>query len=256
MFNLRWIAGVVLALSALTSIASAETHTVLSPTDAQASNVSVQAGTEAVARRDRSNQRLTEMGIPVNQSLPLRLAAEDTVRRSGDEVVERLLALAVVAVHASEMDRQLTNNMIDTFRVHDAFTPEEEAFLAKSLPTREERAQYTWAFENVEVLLWAVGLRDELGHPGEVCDIDAIADTLLTNGSFGLHRRARLRSQEEIMDQADLIYRMHWALRQAQIDGEAAPAGMVWDVVYERHHALNWLIGYMDQSWDDVSADT
>ncbi|HEY9047600.1 MAG TPA: DUF4272 domain-containing protein, partial [Ohtaekwangia sp.] len=27
-------------------------------------------------------------------------------------------------------------------------------------------------------------------------------------------------------------------------------------VVYERHYALNWLINYMDQPWDDVSCDT
>jgi len=27
-------------------------------------------------------------------------------------------------------------------------------------------------------------------------------------------------------------------------------------VVYERHYALNWLINYMNQDWDDVSCDT
>jgi hypothetical protein len=27
-------------------------------------------------------------------------------------------------------------------------------------------------------------------------------------------------------------------------------------VVYERHYALNWLTGYMDQDWDDISTDT
>jgi hypothetical protein len=27
-------------------------------------------------------------------------------------------------------------------------------------------------------------------------------------------------------------------------------------VAQERHHALNWLIGYMDQEWDKVSTDT
>nr|WP_246762835.1 DUF4272 domain-containing protein [Rhizobium sp. NZLR1] len=26
--------------------------------------------------------------------------------------------------------------------------------------------------------------------------------------------------------------------------------------VYARHYALNWLIGYMDQDWDDISTDT
>ncbi|MDR2636809.1 MAG: DUF4272 domain-containing protein [Zoogloeaceae bacterium] len=27
-------------------------------------------------------------------------------------------------------------------------------------------------------------------------------------------------------------------------------------VTMERHYALNWLIGYMDQEWDDISTDT
>ena len=27
-------------------------------------------------------------------------------------------------------------------------------------------------------------------------------------------------------------------------------------VVMERHYALNWLIGYSDQEWDDVTTDT
>ena len=31
---------------------------------------------------------------------------------------------------------------------------------------------------------------------------------------------------------------------------------MDYDVVIERHHALNWLIGYENQQWDDVSTDT
>jgi len=27
-------------------------------------------------------------------------------------------------------------------------------------------------------------------------------------------------------------------------------------VTLERHYALNWLIGYMEQEWDDISTDT
>lgn len=243
----------------LVPVAQAQTHTLAGPEQPRTQTIAALANNadrEAVARRERSNDWLRANGIPVNDNLPARSIADETVRRDSDAVIDRLLALAVVAVHASEMDRGLTDSMIYNFDVADVFTPEEMAFLQNEAPTRDERAKYSWAFENVEVLLWAVGLREELGHPGEVCDIDAIADTLLSNGSFGLRRRAELRSQEEIMDQADLIYRMHWALRQAQIEGEAPPAGMVWDVVFERHYALNWLIGYMDQPWDEVSTDT
>jgi hypothetical protein len=42
----------------------------------------------------------------------------------------------------------------------------------------------------------------------------------------------------------------------ARVNGRATPAGLDADVIMERHHALNWLIGYMDQAWDDVTTDT
>ena len=40
------------------------------------------------------------------------------------------------------------------------------------------------------------------------------------------------------------------------MNGKSAPSGLDPGVVQERHQALNWLIGYMDQHWDDVSTDT
>jgi len=69
-------------------------------------------------------------------------------------------------------------------------------------------------------------------------------------------RDARLRSQPEILDQADLIYRYHWAVVDARINNKPAPAGLDPGVAMERHYALNWLVGYMDQDWDDISTDT
>lgn len=69
-------------------------------------------------------------------------------------------------------------------------------------------------------------------------------------------KEAKLRPLNEILDPADLIYRYHWAVVDAIINGKAAPAGLDSGVVMERHYALNWLIGYMDQSWDNISTDT
>ncbi len=68
--------------------------------------------------------------------------------------------------------------------------------------------------------------------------------------------QAKLRPQAELLDAADLIYRTHWAVRQARLDGEPSPAGLDPGVVHERHYALNWLIGYAGQAWDDMSTDT
>ena len=65
-----------------------------------------------------------------------------------------------------------------------------------------------------------------------------------------------MRPLSDILDQADLIYRYHWAVVDARINGQDAPAGLNSGVVLERHYALNWLIGYFDQAWDDISTDT
>ena len=71
-----------------------------------------------------------------------------------------------------------------------------------------------------------------------------------------MRAKARLRPQAEILDAADLIYRYNWAATDARINGRSAPAGLDGSVIYERHYALNWLIGYLDLPWDDISTDT
>lgn len=83
-----------------------------------------------------------------------------------------------------------------------------------------------------------------------------MAATLRDLGTEGLRKKARLRPQADILDACDLIYRYHWAVVDARLKNAPAPAGLDSGVVYERHYALNWLVGYMDQDWDDISTDT
>lgn len=69
-------------------------------------------------------------------------------------------------------------------------------------------------------------------------------------------RSAKLRAQSELLDAADLIYRYDWACVNARLKGESAPSGLEPGVVKERHYTLNWLIGYGDEPWDNVSTNT
>ena len=48
---------------------------------------------------------------------------------------------------------------------------------------------------------------------------------------------------------------MDWACVDARIKGVQITE-IHSGVVYERHYALNWLINYRNQEWDDVSCDT
>lgn len=67
---------------------------------------------------------------------------------------------------------------------------------------------------------------------------------------------AKLRPLAELLDQTDRIYRYHWAVVNARVSGTAPPAGLEPGVVLERHYALNWIIGYMEQEWDEITTDT
>jgi hypothetical protein len=49
---------------------------------------------------------------------------------------------------------------------------------------------------------------------------------------------------------------LDWACTEARLQKQPAPGDLNSDAVVERHHALNWLIQYGDQEWDDVSTDT
>ena len=66
---------------------------------------------------------------------------------------------------------------------------------------------------------------------------------------------ASLRTKSEILDETDMAYRIHWAVREAQIHKQSPPANLLADVVMERHYALNWLVWYADE-WDDITTDT
>ena len=71
------------------------------------------------------------------------------------------------------------------------------------------------------------------------------------------HAAARLRSRKELLDQADLIYRLHWACVDARVMGMPAPGGLEEGVVMERHRALFWLAGCDDMClWDEVDLST
>jgi hypothetical protein len=146
--------------------------------------------------------------------------------------------------------------MTRAYRADAFFSPKERAFLATASPDEQQRAQFAWRYEAACVLMWALSYTDSLGRPDRPCNVEPIIGIITHGDREGFFRGARLRPQREILDQADLIYRYHWAVTEARLHNQPAPAGLNPDVVMERHYALNWLIGYMGQEWDDVSTDT
>jgi hypothetical protein len=135
-------------------------------------------------------------------------------------------------------------------------TPREKSFLLEENPAQKDLIEFSWRYESLWVLLWALGYVESLDYPSSQCDVPRAEETLGKAFSEQFVKQAALRPLSEILDEADLIYRYHQAARDAWINGQPPPANLDLGVVYERHYALNWLIGYENQDWDDVSTDT
>lgn len=212
---------------------------------------------ESLARKARSIERLRREGVPFIDHLP-RIEAEDEAEiRPRRDVIDRALALCFVAFRGEGMPKDQVLGLLDEYKARHALSPNEKSFVESDSPSELTCIQYVWRYECLWVMLWALELVEELSRPERIMDVDWTVRLLKSLGREGLEEKARLRSANEILDEADLIYRYHWATRQARLTGEDAPAGLEPGVVKERHYALNWLIGCAAEgSWDAVSTDT
>jgi hypothetical protein len=211
---------------------------------------------EALQRKQRSMAVLRAEGVYVMETLPVIEVEAGSTRRSTEEVARRAVALAIVAARAEGVDPLQVARVRREFGADAYFSPEERQFMASDSPSEQDRTKFVWRYESACVMLWTLGFVERLERPDHPCGTAEDIRAPLSQGPAAFFRAARLRPQREILDAADLAYRYHWATREAELNGRRSPHGTDGDVVMERHYALLWLIGYMGQSWDDITPDT
>jgi len=225
------------------------------------------ASPESRERKARSMAWLRERYLYVTPSLPPLDDADRWHPRSASEVCGRAAALLAVSLYSecrlSEgMDylraKAFTQKVIDLFRADRFFSPGERAYLDNPRSSQKEQIPFSWQYENLLVMEWALGLADHLPYPSHVCDVPQAVRIMREHDSLEkLERACTLRSKEELLDAADLIYRLDWACTDARVMGMPAPAGLDPGVVMERHRALFWLAGCGGPcDWDEVDLST
>lgn len=173
--------------------------------------------------------------------------------RSQEDIVRRALALMVVAGKAVA-GHDVGRILMERSSVQGFLSPVEAEFMCDLNPEQAARAYFSWRYECLHVMLWALGIITELGQPTAICDVAFIDATMVELEGRGLREKAALRPSGELLAAADALEYAHWRVRDAQIFARPIPDGINPDVVYERHYAINWLTG--DEDWDEVSTDT
>jgi len=211
-------------------------------------------------RKARTDRALHALGIEAALHLPPVIGEVEVELRAPDEVAARAVALFAVALRAESL---ASGEPIPVAEVHErlpeaaaALSPVERAFLDADPPEKQAIVDHAWRYEALYTLLWALGLADRLPLPKALCDVPWVARTVLDRDPEAFVSGASLQPTPALLDALDLHYRLHWACRQARLDGEAPPAGLDPGVIAERHHALNWLVRFEDVDWDEVDTPT
>lgn len=224
------------------------------------------APTASVERRHRSMQWLRQQGIYVVAHLP-RIESEEIAKiRSVEAIALRAAALLAVALHAEvlmteNMDvkqaRSYSNDITDCYGCEAAFSPKEKEFLINDAPEELTAIHFSWQYECLYVMLWALGYIDSLSFPEQICDVAATVRIIHQYNSLSaLVAAAVPRTLSEVLDAADLIYRLDWSCVNARISQLPMPRNLDGGVVQERHKSLNWLIDSDGVDWDDVDVST
>jgi len=210
---------------------------------------------EQIERKNRSIEILKREKVPFIDWLPVIESEAESVRRTDIAVLRRAIALSIVAEKPLTKDPEFIFGLIERFDIDGDFTPWERKFVYDKNPSEQNSINATWRMECVYILLWSLGLF-ELTRPAAAANNGETVAPMATIPYEELVQKIKLRPQSEILDQADLIYRYHWATKNASNQGRKIPEGLNHSVVMERHRAFNWLVGYLGQDWDDITLDT
>ncbi|WP_400164502.1 DUF4272 domain-containing protein [Brevibacillus sp. TJ4] len=220
---------------------------------------------EGAERKQKNLAYLSEKQIPYLEHLPELPPLSELKVRSREEIARRAVALLIVIQYACDVAQEedlaeskaFVTGLLDKFGVADALTDDERDLLEQAKPTRQAAINLTWQYEAYWALLWALGTVDSLDFPDHTCYCGFAIQAVSSCDSFGeFLERTSLRRPEDILDEADKIYRLHWACVNDRIQGREPAGGLIESVVMERRRGLFWMIGHRDEAWDDISMDT
>ena len=197
--------------------------------------------------------------MPINAALPLIESESDIRLRTRRELCERLISLWAVAGSAFERDNDYYQNYIREFQLEKYLSAQESAFLLGGNRDDHNFAQFTWRLEAIYFLSWCGGLTENIKLPTEQSSLAEVMHLFPFNmeSPATLENALSIRNTSEVLDWSDLLYRSHWALREAQLSNRAAPGGLDGGVIQEWHQAVNWFTHYGEEDdWDAVGTDT
>ena len=195
---------------------------------------------------------LRDHDIPVNEHLPQLEPVSELRPQNAEAVARRCVLLSYVIGIAYGADVAKLNQHLQAVGLIGYASSKERSLLGRTDHTEQEKINAGWLAECIQGLAWCLGLVEL--DPFRRSD-DGLASHFprpFVDASKFI-AKAKLRPFDEIYQQADLHYRLHWAARNSRLTGIACAVSE--DLIMERRKALDWVIG-VEADWDEVPGDT
>jgi hypothetical protein len=199
--------------------------------------------------RNKSLKEASRLGYITNDALPL-LERPDFLRPM-DSVRRRMLATYGVLVALVALPRREVLMWVSKEHLNDELTRKEKQFFDRGTHADQLKVE----IESLWTLAWCTGLVDmDFGKPSRDEVASYFPNIAKGEPSANYLKELRLRELSEIQQACDVAYCIHWAIRQAHIEGQMSGGRLPPAYVVERRRALEWMLH--DESWDDISLDT
>ncbi|WP_447928958.1 DUF4272 domain-containing protein [Vreelandella sp. EE27] len=202
--------------------------------------------------RQSSEKAAENLGYPINSNLPLLDPIANL--RSKNEIVKRTLCLYACVACSYGFSREKAKKWLKKEGLYDGLSHSEFRYLDD--PFDQRASFFQWQVEALWATTWVTNHHNKLDF-SDSCSDDFIAlfpDLNTGTPSTYFKDLARVRGAEEIVAALDLVYCLHWAIRDAELRGIPAPGKVPPLVVRERRRALEWIIS--NEGWDDIALDT
>jgi hypothetical protein len=192
-------------------------------------------------KKSRIESLLKSLYIPYNDQLPFIEESEARLR-TPEEIAKRILVLMYLYyVSQKPWDRNNVTVFLKEQNLWDDVSSREKELFTKDL-TGQEQNNILWRLEVIWLLLWAINKVDILELPVEQTNISKIFERIpgfMEDTEEFIQSSAR-RTTAEILESADLTYRLHWATQHTELNGPLT-LQLNSGIVRQRLYAINWL---------------
>jgi hypothetical protein len=178
--------------------------------------------------------------------------------RTAREIAARTLALFGIVGIGLRAPRENVVAWLKETSIWQDLSPGELSLVETRAPTDRMMIDASWRSEALTMLLWTLEKIRELPPADMQCDTSLFQQILppyaeITEEQF--LATATRRSDEELRLQAESCMNLHAEYYAAARDGKPPRQPVDGGIIRERHHAINWVIGYEGLDWDLVTTD-